>query len=144
MIKKLLVAFDGSPESCAAFDFGLDLARVYKAELHVVSVVEFPEPPIDVETEAFLENGTNHYKNLFRELHRKAHAAAIPVKTVVAAGRPVVQILHHAEKEKADVLVIGHQTQSHFGRWLTGSVTDKVVDHASCTVIVVKRKHKGA
>ena len=144
MIKKLLVAFDGSPESNSAFNFALDLAQTYKAELQVVAVVQFPEPPMDVETEAFLENGTNHYKNLFRELHKKANAVAIPIKTVVAAGRPEVQILHHIEKDKADVLVIGHQTQSRLGKWLVGSVTDKVVDHAPCTVIVVKKEHKRA
>ena len=53
-----------------------------------------------------------------------------------------MQILHHIEQDKADVLVIGHQTQSRLGKWLVGSVTDKVVDHAPCTVIVVKKEHK--
>lgn len=142
MIKKLLVAFDGSAESNAAFNFALDLAKTYKAELDIVSVVRLPEPPMEVETEAFLENGTSHYKHLFNELHKKAKAADVSIRTSVVTGHPAEQILHYADQEQSDVLVMGHQTRkSKLGKWLTGSVTDKVVDHAPCTVIVVKREH---
>lgn len=141
MIKILLVPYDGSPESEAAFNFALDLAKTYKSELHVLSVVRVPEPPTDVEAEAVIESSTEHFKKLFHELRKKAKASGIEIKTEVMPGHPTDQILHESEKVKADVIVMGHQTRSKFGRWLIGSTADRIVDHAQCTVIVVKKNH---
>jgi len=142
MMKKMLVAYNQSPESEAAFNLALDLARQYKSELNVLSVVRLAEPPMDVETEAELENAAAHYKQAFNTLRKKAKDAGMDIKTLVVNGHPVDQILHEVEKQGIDVLVMGHQSRGKFGKWFTGAVTDRVVDHAPCTVIVVKRDHR--
>ncbi len=51
MIHKLLIAYDGSDSAKAAFDFALDLAEKYGAELHVLAVARPPEFGAEVETE---------------------------------------------------------------------------------------------
>ncbi len=50
MIKKILVAYDGSEESYSAFLFGIDIAKKFEAELEVLSVVRVLEPPEEDET----------------------------------------------------------------------------------------------
>ena len=138
MIKKILVAYDGSNESHSAFLFGLDMAKKFEAELEVLSVVRLLEPPEDVETIDNLEKGRDHYEKFFKQLRREASEREIRIKTEVALGHPAEQIIHWAEKNHCNVIVMGHQTKNTFGRWLLGSTPDKVVHHAPCTVIVCK------
>ena len=66
---------------------------------------------------------------------------AIHIKTEVALGHPAEQIIHWADKNHVDLIVMGHQTKNTFGRWLLGSTPDKVVHHAPCTVTIVKSNH---
>jgi nucleotide-binding universal stress UspA family protein len=139
MIKKILVAYDGSAESHAAFLFGLDMAKKFEAELEVLSVVRVLEPPEDVETRDNLERGREHYEKFFKHLRQEAKEQGLPIQTEVAIGHPAEQIIYWAERHHVNVIVMGHQTKNTFGKWLLGSVPDKVVHHAPCTVIVVKK-----
>lgn len=140
-MRKLLVPYNGSESSKAAFNFALDLAKTYGIELLVLSVIELPQPPTEVETEAILESSTKQYKNMFHELHRLAKEGGVSIRTEIVNGHPEEQILAEADKNKIDVIVMGHQSRGKFGRWFLGSVADRIVDHAKCTVIVVKRQH---
>lgn len=140
MVRKLLIAYDGTDEGQEAFAFGLDLAKKYGAEMEILSVARPPEPPTIVETQAILDNATEHYEQLFKKLKERAEGEGLRIGTHVAVGHPAVQILHRAEQIHADVIVMGHRTQGALGRWLLGSVADRVLDHARCTVVVVKGK----
>jgi nucleotide-binding universal stress UspA family protein len=141
MIQKILVPYNGVASADAAFNFALGLAKTYNSPVYVLAVIQLAEPPMEVETEATIDNSTKHYHKYFTELHRKAQTAGVTVHASVVTGHPEEQILMKAEKENIDVIVMGHQTRGKFGRWFIGSVTDRVVDHAQCTVIVVKRDH---
>ena len=141
MIQRILVPYNGVASADAAFNFALGFAKTYNSPVYVLAVIQLAEPPMEVETEATIENSTKHYHKLFGELHKKAQAVGVTVHASVVTGHPEEQILMKAEKENIDVIVMGHQTRGKFGRWFIGSVTDRVVDHAQCTVIVVKREH---
>ena len=141
MIKKILVAYDGSEESHSAFLFGLDMAKKFEAELEVLSVVRVLEPPEEVETRDNLERGREHYEKFFKHLRQEANERSIHIKTEVALGHPAEQIIRWAEKHHVNIIVMGHQTKNTFGRWLLGSTPDKVVHHAPCTVTIVKNNH---
>jgi nucleotide-binding universal stress UspA family protein len=141
MIKKILVAYDGSEESHSAFLFGLDMAKKFEAELEVLSVVRVLEPPEEVETRDNLERGREHYEKFFKQLRQEASERSIHIKTEVALGHPAEQIIRWAEKNHVNFIVMGHQTKNTFGRWLLGSTPDKVVHHAPCTVTIVKNNH---
>jgi nucleotide-binding universal stress UspA family protein len=141
MIQMLLVAYDGSKEANSAFQFGLELAKKYGARMKVLAVARPPEPPAMVETSAVLEYATEHYQELFKKLKEQARKARVRITTEVAVGHPAEQILHWAEQIHVDVIVMGHQTRSALGRWFLGSVANRVIDHARCTVMVVKGQH---
>jgi len=138
MIKKILVAYDGGEGAQAAFKFGLDMAMKFEAEIQVLSIVRLLEPPEDVETQDNFERGKEHFERFFIDLRQEAEKKGISIKTKVALGHPAEQIIHWANKEKVDIIILGHQTKNTFGQWLLGSVPDRVVHHAPCTVIIVK------
>jgi len=60
------------------------------------------------------------------------------VDVVVEAGDPADEILLIAKKYDTDIILIGYKGYGKEGRFLLGSVTDKVVRHASRSVLVVR------
>lgn len=138
MIADILVAYDGSEQSRKAFDFGLDMARKYGASMTVLSIARPPEPPVDVELQAVLENATAYFESHFTALKEKAAQAGIEPVFEIRAGHPAEQIVHMAEERKMDAIVMGHRGESLIQRWLLGSVAKRVIGYAHCTVVVVR------
>ncbi|MCK5259104.1 MAG: universal stress protein, partial [Thermoplasmatales archaeon] len=56
----------------------------------------------------------------------------------VESGDPADEILMSAKKHEADIIVLGYKGYGKEGRFLLGSVTDKVVRHAGVSVLVVR------
>ena len=136
MIRKLLIAYDGSESARAAFDFALDLAGKYGAELHVLAVARPPEFGEEVETEAVIEQSRRHYAHVLRPL--KAFAAGLTAHFEVKVGHPAESIVLYAEDHGIDHIVVGHRGHSLFERWLIGSVARRVIAYAPCAVTVVR------
>ena len=140
-LKKLLVAFDGSPYSMKAFDFALELSNlspVHSHELNVLSVVQVPEPADLVEVDAIIDTATQHYEGMFKELRQKGAAANVPITTEVAVGHPADQIVHYAAEKGCDMVILGHRGKSLMERWKLGSVSKRVTSYAPCTVTIVR------
>ena len=134
MLKKILLAYDGSESAGRAFDQALDLATRYGAELTVLAVARLPEYGDEVETEAVVENSRKHYLHVLKPLRDKAPTARFEV----AVGHPAVKITAYAEANGIDLIVLGHRGKTMFERWLIGSVAKKVMSYAPCSVLVVR------
>lgn len=138
MISKMIVAYDGSKQSEKAFKLALDMASRYSAQMIVLSVARPPEPPVAVELEAVLESATEYFEGHFKCLKELADAAGVNATFQVKVGHPAEQIVHMANEEKADAIVMGHRGESLLQRWLLGSVAKRVMSYAHCTVMVVR------
>lgn len=138
MIQKILVAYDTSEQASKAFDLGLDLARRYSAALLVLAVARPPEPPQEVEAEAFIERTTEYFEGHFATLRESSKQANITPRFEVRVGHPADQIIHVANQEKVDMIVMGHRGKSMIQRWLLGSVSKRVISYAHCAVTIVR------
>jgi nucleotide-binding universal stress UspA family protein len=138
MISKLLVAYDGSKQSEKAYTLALDIVSKYSAKMIVVSVARPPEPPVAVELEAVLESATAYYEGHFKSMKEQAEALGIEATFLVRVGHPAEQIVHLANEENVDAIVMGHRGESFIQRWLLGSVAKRVLSYAHCTVVVVR------
>lgn len=146
MVQHLLIAVDGSASSHHAANQGFGLARQTNSKVTLVFVLESP-PVIPVgplsgyvmtsppRTEADLERARAELKTL-------AHDSGVPVDTRVELGAPADVICEVADRLNVDLIVIGARGLSAGTRWLMGSVSDRVVHHAPCPVLVV-RDRKG-
>jgi nucleotide-binding universal stress UspA family protein len=140
-LKKLLVAFDGSPYSMKAFDFALELSNLSPVPSHdiiVLPVVQVPEPADLVEVDAIIDTATQHYEDMFKELRQKGVAANVPITTEIAVGHPADQIVHYADEKGCDMVILGHRGKSLMDRWKLGSVSKRVTSYAPCTVTIVR------
>jgi nucleotide-binding universal stress UspA family protein len=146
-MKKMLVAYDGSDASVKAVDMVLKCANkedevtlltVVPAELAESSFTKMLLPTIDlssvVKSGSFKEKAMETLKKLVSSIENSVSK----VNIVVEAGDPADEILITAKKYESDIIIIGYKGYGKEGRFLLGSVTDKVVRHASKSVLVVR------
>lgn len=147
MMKKMLVAYDGSEASkkaidmvmkCADSDDEITLLTVVPAELSESSFTEMLLPTIDlskiVKSGSFKEKAKEKLSKIVNDIENKVAKVDISVED----GDPADEILITAKKTQADIIVLGYKGYGKEGRFLLGSVTDKVVRHASVSVLVVR------
>ncbi|HZC84450.1 MAG TPA: universal stress protein [Rubrobacter sp.] len=147
---RILLATDGSEEAELAALRAVELADATDSELHVVHVGVVP---------SFLKSypGTlGYYDKLYeqieevsRELLRKESWRVKAVGGTVAGahlrmGEVALEIVALAEELQADLIVIGSRGLGGVRRALIGSVSDSVVRHAHCPVLVVRPEKEQA
>lgn len=148
---KLLIATDGSDFSTAAVEESCSLFGTDKdVEFKVVSVYE-PMQPIAAEPFAL---SAEYYDEITAASRKEAeHFATGAVELIrercpdanvsaeTLSGKPAHQIVEFAESWPADMVIVGSHGRGFWGR-LLGSVSNSVVTHAPCTVLVVRRSDK--
>lgn len=140
-LERILVAYDATPGARAALTEAAAIARAESATLRLIWVVALqagaygPElPPIPpVGTALDRANG-----GLEAVRHELAGQGISAVETVVVPGNPADEILADAETSRPRLIVVGSRGLSGAGRFLLGSVSDAIVHHAPCSVLVVK------
>jgi nucleotide-binding universal stress UspA family protein len=140
MLKKILLAYDGSEGADRALQFGLNLAKVYKAEMHALAVSERPliNDPLLSGMEEEEEFFNRYYRNQLDKAQKAAAEAGIDLKTIFKIGHPAMTILKVAEEGNFDLIVLGHKGISGVWARLLGSVAEKVSSHAHCSVLIVR------
>jgi nucleotide-binding universal stress UspA family protein len=142
MVRHVMVAVDGSENSRKAAAFGRELARDVGGRLTLLYVLE--PPPVVVVGFPEVYGMTNRQPtqeelDAVRKMLDEV-AGELPadrVEKVIEYGVAAQTILDQCESRKADLLVIGARGLGPMGRWLLGSVSDRVVHHSRCPVTVV-------
>jgi nucleotide-binding universal stress UspA family protein len=122
-----------------------DLAAHFSAELilvHVVTPLHYPGPPNAIGTLGF--NPASYFEELIKASEKSLAEAArnrispdLPVRTTLLKGNAVDQIVNLAQSEKVDMIVTATHGWTGWRRFISGSVAERVVRHASCPVITV-------
>jgi nucleotide-binding universal stress UspA family protein len=140
---KILLATDGSREAVLAGQTAAELAQKTDSELHVVHVLASPlatHDPSSFEPEVLARLQQRERKTL-EDVVGKIEASGAEVEgSHLKAGRPDAEIVTLAEQIGAGVIVIGARGVGGIRRALTGSVSDSVVRHAHCPVLVVREE----
>lgn len=138
---KILVAYDGSEQSTNALEHAKKLAQLDNAQLTILQVVSLPNDHYY----GIYELGDLVHKdydilNKIREKLNKQLLQDSPsnMEIVVSEGTPKYTINDYAKKHEFDLIVMGATGSHGINRLLLGSTTSYVVNHAPCTVVVVK------
>jgi nucleotide-binding universal stress UspA family protein len=139
MFKKILIANDGSAGASKALAAALSLAHTHKAQAHMICVEETQWIPGSRE-EVIGDKELADRK--FAEVVTKAEAEAkqhrVKLISHIVVGHPVPAIVDFVERDGFDVLVTGFMGHSALYSRVIGSTTDRLVELAPCTVLVVK------
>ena len=142
---KILLATDGSEDSELAARAAADLAKSSGSELHVVYVQPMPArhsrpmrfavdlPPKVVESVE--EEARTKLEKLVQKMREESSEVT---QAHAREGLPAAEIVTLAEEVGAGLIVMGSRGLGGVRRALMGSVSDSVVRHAQCPVLVVR------
>jgi nucleotide-binding universal stress UspA family protein len=134
----ILVALDNSKYSFRALQEAVEIARLEKAELTLITVypdyIEVAEIPQKAR-DAMLRQA----QEVMAAGVLEAEKAGLTPKAVIEAGSaPADNIVDYAAANHMDMIVMGHKSKSGIERLMVGSVAAKVVAYAPCSVLVVR------
>jgi nucleotide-binding universal stress UspA family protein len=138
-MKTILVAHDGSDASEKALRKALEIAEKFDASVTVLSVIPelyFTEL-VETDRDMIAKSLAAETEKMMEKIREKAPKLS-SFRTLVTQGNPAEEILETAGKIGADMIVTGSHGRHGAQKFLLGSVSSRIVDHAQCSVLVVK------
>ena len=157
MVRSIVVGTDGSGPADEAVRQATDLASREGARLHLVTA--YHDPQILQETtiwtnepKGLLDTGrtgggphpeTVDLREVAESVLKRAASDAlskgVEAETHAREGQPAEVIIEVANQVQADLIVVGSRGLTGIKRYLLGSVSSKVSEHAPCNVMIVRR-----
>ena len=146
---KLLFATDGAKQSTAAIEMLKHFALEDGDTIKVITVIDMALP-LDIDMFGGFAPDTSQIENAARGnaariLEETALVLrgfygdrSIEITTETLFGSPDSRIVETAEEDRPDLIIIGSHGHSRWERLLIGSVSNSVVQHAPCSVLVVR------
>ena len=140
-IKKILVPVDGSPQSRHAVDMAAYLAGLSGAQITLLTVVD-----LNKQISSFEQVSTGGYvpselkEEGYQLLTGLIHGISADIKASarVEIGSPAETVMEVCSNEAFDLVVIGSRGLNHFKQLVMGSVSQYVLHHADCPVLIAK------
>ncbi len=136
--RKILVAYDGSKSARNALVIASQMARENKSWIKVIAVLPSYEGDLElVGVKNIRETMEGPGREILAEAQRIADGGDFHILTNLEQGEPFERIVHVAEDENCDLIVMGRKGLSPLERELMGSVTARVIGHTDRDVLVV-------
>ena len=135
----ILVPLDFSECSRSVLRYAVDFARQWSAALTLVHVTELT--PYERAIPEFRREIRAEAQAKLKALIRAEVPDGIACDAVVRTGRPFAEIVSMAATDAVDVVFIGTHGRTGLKHLLLGSVAERVVRHALCPVLVVRKAH---
>lgn len=132
----VLFAYDGSPFAKRALHYAKRFGPDVRVTVIAVAQVLIEAPRTEQSTAP--EHGTREVARQLEEARAVLAEDGIEAEMIQAVGNPAAEIIGAAEERDADLIVVGHRGRSTISRFIEGSVSDRVVRHATCDVLVVR------
>lgn len=138
-IRKILVSLDGSKNSLKGLEHAIYLARQCQATITGLCVVPI-YPPIAMPgiSTSFKSKMTKDAKKFLDEAKTRAAQNGIIFIEKIIQGIPTEDVVNFANKNKFDLVVVGHRGHSSVRELFLGSVANSTVHKSKIPVLVVK------
>lgn len=137
-LRRILVGYDASVESERALETALALGKSTDSSVLVLSVARPPEPDTSGDANTLLNGARRQFENALSRLRHRLQQNGIQIETQVAVGHPAEEILRKAEQQQVDLIVVGRRGMSGIKELALGSISEHVLSHASCPVMVTR------
>lgn len=146
---KVLLATDGTKHSELAVESLNNFAFTKGDIIKIISVIDMAMPlsidiyagylPNTAELEKIArENAENTLENTLKLTKQIIKDEEVFIESDILVGSPESRIVECAEEFEADLIIVGSHGYNKWERLLLGSVSDSVIHHAPCSVLVVR------
>lgn len=145
--KKIMVGIDGSDQSKLALERGVELAKLYRAELLLVTIEDdgrfvplVTGSVVSSQLDANLIRGVrDKIQTIMNESVAYAKSEGVMAESMIYYGNARTELADRLPKEKqVDLIVMGATGLNRFERMIVGSNSNFVVQNAPCDVILVR------
>ncbi|RLA04537.1 MAG: hypothetical protein DRQ54_09385 [Gammaproteobacteria bacterium] len=141
VFNRILVPIDCIEPSKAVLDYAVELAQQHDGELILVYVLENPIFPVEMmDIDLRMEEVAEHAGARLATLVTNTIGDSVRHRHLVAQGSVSDQIVAAADREQADVIIMGTDEHSDLRKFLIGSITERVVRHAHQPVLALHVK----
>lgn len=148
MLKKILLATDGSADSRKALAFAVEMASRYESELYVVHVISSMKIPVEILEYLSAEDiddppASFYLEKVGQKIIKQSESecqitGCKDVHTIVLRGDPAEMIVSCAKEKEMDIIVMGSRGYHGIKGKLLGSVSRKVSHASECSCVIVK------
>jgi nucleotide-binding universal stress UspA family protein len=143
-IKKILIPIDGSEYSFNAARCAIEVAKKENAKLYCIHVIS--NIPYGYESSPYaidqcykdLEQKVQSWFDRVREMAEKEGISKLKTETFTGVKSVIGSIIDYASTSDIDLIVIGTRGRTGLKRFFMGSVANGVVQHAHCSVLLVR------
>lgn len=154
MYQRILVAVDDSSISRKAFSEALSLAKAFSANLHLIHVIlpvtqEYQDASLIAFSGGFYPGGMDQViketwskmeetgLSLLLDFCDQAKQAGVHAELTQKVGQPEREIVNFAQDWGADLIAIGSHGRRGLNELVLGSVSNYVLHHVSCSVLLI-------
>lgn len=144
-MKHILVPCDFSEQAINAFRVALDVAHQSGGTIHVVNVVELPVlhdtvlmPVLSFE-ESLLNELRENASKQFEKIQQTYAGEGVKIVSSIEFGATSMMLLDYVADNEIDLVVMGTKGASGMKELLIGSNAEKIVRHAPCPVMVIRK-----
>jgi nucleotide-binding universal stress UspA family protein len=137
--RKILVAYNGAPESRAAVEEAARLASEGGVEMHVAAVMNTAAYLVAGEyvPEMTLAAGRDELEADVKQVETSLVARGLNVRSHLIIGEPVDVIARLVNSLAVDLLILGHSRAKSFAmRWWRGSVDTLLIERVRCSILI--------
>lgn len=136
--RKILVPVDGSKYSEKALQRASEICAAFDSQVILVYVVEKSIPFNLLDRKEYLEILRKFGDKTLKKADETLLKKGITAKTLLKEGNIVSEIEKVVKKEKCNLLVVGNKGLGSVTRFLLGSVSNKLAQSSSCSLLIVK------
>lgn len=138
MFKRIIVAVDGSEHSYRALDYAKALAEQFESTIWLIHAFPHTSDLLGYdEYEALIARRESAGQDIIDEARRRLGQTSVDVSEELLEGPEAEAILNVAEARQADLIIMGTRGLSSLQGLLLGSVSHKIIHHASCPVMTI-------
>ncbi len=143
MYRKILLAYDGSPDGDEALAQVESLVSSTGTTVHLLAIIDLSENMLIVEGMAFVPDNRRYLtQRLLDAGVKRLQRVGCKATSDIRYGNPADQIDLIAREMNADLIVLGHRDQGTLARWLNGSIGESILHHPPCSLLVAVKSKK--
>ncbi len=140
MFERILLAVDGSAHAMQAAKVAAEIARVNKSRILRIVIVYDPIPSYlgEPNREQVIEARLKEAQTILDKAKKAIGKISGEVHTELIEGRAAEATLQVAKTRQSNLIVMGSRGHGALAELVLGSTSHKVVNHATCPVLIVR------
>lgn len=147
MFRQILVPLDGSPLAEAVLPYVTRFSQAYEAQVTLATVIDAETMEVSQRHQQYLsqlsERTELHAREYLSGVGNRLRSKGLRAEETVLFGRPAESLVAHADTAGSDLIAMSTHGRSGLGRWISGSVADRVLHLSTVPLLVIRASDQG-